>query len=267
LELQGKIALITGASRGIGPYIAKSLAQKGMTIIAVARSEKGLQITQSEVESNGGICHVQPFDLTNINGVEDFINDVWLKHGSIHVLVNNAGVEHYQHFDRLSKDEISLILKTNLWGPLELSRAILPKFIEQKSGHIINIASLAGKKGVAYNSIYSASKAGLIMWSDGMRQEYKDSPVDISVICPGFISEAGMFHDGHLAPPALLGSSQPQKVADAVLKALKKGSCEIIVNSGPIRPLLALGQISWKLADKIVRWFGVPALSRSRISA
>ena len=114
MELQGKIALITGASRGIGPYIAKSLAQKGMTIIAVARSEKGLQITQSEVESNGGICHVQPFDLTNINGVEDFINDVWLKHGSIHVLVNNAGVEHYQHFDRLSKDEISLILKTNL---------------------------------------------------------------------------------------------------------------------------------------------------------
>jgi len=81
LELQGKIALITGASRGIGPYIAKSLAQKGMTIIAVARSEKGLQITQSEVESNGGICHVQPFDLTNINGVEDFINGVWLKHG------------------------------------------------------------------------------------------------------------------------------------------------------------------------------------------
>jgi len=267
MDLNGKTAIVTGASRGIGPYIAKSLAQKGMTIIAVARSEKGLQITQSDIKSNGGICHVQSFDLTNINGVEGFINDLCLKHGSIHVLVNNAAVEHYQHFDRYSKDEISLILKTNLWGPLELSRAILPKFIKQKSGHIINIASLAGKKGMAYNSIYSASKAGLIMWSDGMRQEYKDSPVDISVICPGFISEAGMFYDGRLAPPALLGSSEPQKVADAVLKTLKKGSCEIIVNSGPIRPLLALGQISWKLADKLVRWFGVPALSRSRISA
>ena len=127
MDLNGKTAIVTGASRGIGPYIAKSLAQKGMTIIAVARNEKGLQITQSEVESNGGICRVQPFDLTNINGVEDFINDVWLKHCSIHVLVNNAGVEHYQHFDRLSKDEISLILKTNLRGPLELSRAIFPK--------------------------------------------------------------------------------------------------------------------------------------------
>ena len=110
MDLNGKTAIVTGASRGIGPYIVKSLAQKGMPIIAVARSEKGLQIAQSEVESNGGICHVQPFDLTNINGVEDFINDVWLKHGSIHVLVNNAGVEHYQLFDRLSKDEISSIL-------------------------------------------------------------------------------------------------------------------------------------------------------------
>ena len=267
MDLNGKTAIITGASRGIGPYIAKSLAQNGIAIIAVARNESGLKSTQSEIEKCGGTCYSHPFDLTNIDGLEDFANDLWQAYGAIDILVNNAGVEHYQHFDRLSKDEISLILKTNLRGPLELSRAIFPKFIEQKSGHIINIASLAGKKGVAYNSIYSASKAGLIMWSDGMRQEYKDSPVDISVICPGFISEAGMFHDGHLAPPALLGSSQPQKVADAVLKALRKGSCEIIVNSGPIRPLLALGQISWKLADIIVGWFGVSALNRKRISA
>jgi short-subunit dehydrogenase len=210
---------------------------------------------------------VEPFDLSNINSIETFINEVYQKHGPIHVLVNNAGVEQYQHFDMLSQEDITSILKTNLRAPLELSRSILPKFIEQKSGHIINISSLAGKKGVAYNSIYSASKAGLLMWADGMRQEYKDSPIDISVICPGFISEAGMFYDGHVDPPLLLGSSHPQKVANAVLKALKKGSCELIVNSGPIRPLLALGQISWKLADKIVRWFGVPALSRKRISA
>ncbi|MBC8346681.1 MAG: SDR family NAD(P)-dependent oxidoreductase [Candidatus Marinimicrobia bacterium] len=266
MELQGKTALVTGASRGIGPYIAKSLARKGFSIIAVARNESGLQKTKLEIESFGGICHTQPYDLMNINGLDGFVNDLWSKHGPFQILVNNAGVEYYQHFDRLSKEEISLILKTNLHGPLELSRSILPKFIEQKSGHIINIASLAGKKGVAYNSIYSASKAGLIMWSDGMRQEYKDSPVNISVICPGFISDAGMFHDGQEPPPPLLGSSHPQKVADAVLKAIRKGSCEIIVNSGPIRPLLALGQISWKLADAILRCFGVPALSRKRIS-
>ena len=75
-----------------------------------------------------------------------------------------------------------------------------------------------------------------------------------------------MFFDGNVDAPKLLGTSSPQKVANAVIKALKKGSCETIVNSGPIRPLLALGQISWKLADKITRLFGVPALSRKRIS-
>jgi len=267
MNLQGKTAIVTGASRGIGPYISKTLARQGMKIIAVARSEDGLQDTKSEIETFGGTCNIHPFDLTNINALEEFVNGLWDQYGPIHVLVNNAGVEQYQHFDQVSKEDLALILSTNLRCPLELSRSILPKFIEQREGHVVNIASLAGKKGVAYNSIYSASKAGLLMWADGIRQEFKDSPVDISVICPGFISEAGMFYDGHVDPPALLGSSHPQKVADAVLKALRKGSCEIIVNLGPIRPLLALGQISWKLADSIVRWLGIPALNRKRISA
>ncbi len=267
MELKGKTAIVTGASRGIGTYIAKSLAGQGMNIIAVARSESGLLNTKAEIESAGGTCHIHPFDLTQIDALEGFMNDLWSQHQSIHVLVNNAGIERYQYYDKNNTGDISSILIINLHSPLEISRAILPKFINQREGHIINIASLAGKKGVAYNSIYSASKAGLLMWADGLRQEFKDSPVDISVICPGFISDAGMFYDGHIDPPAMLGSSKPQKVADAVLKALKKGSCEIIVNSGPIRPLLALGQISWKLADTIVRWFGVPELSRKRIPA
>ena len=75
-----------------------------------------------------------------------------------------------------------------------------------------------------------------------------------------------MFYDGGIDPPAILGSSKPQKVADAVVKALRKGSCEIIVNSVPVRLLLAVGQISWRLADNLVKWFGVTALSRKRIS-
>ncbi|MEA1881556.1 MAG: SDR family NAD(P)-dependent oxidoreductase [Candidatus Marinimicrobia bacterium] len=267
MDIKGKTAIVTGASRGIGTYIAKTLAGEGMNIIAVSRSESGLQNTKTDVENGGGVCHIHPFDLTEINALQGLIYDLWSLYGPIHVLVNNAGIERYQFFDKVGKDEISSILKTNLHCPMELSRVILPKFIEQKEGHVINVASLAGKKGIAYNSIYSASKGGMIMWSDGLRQEYKNSPVDISVICPGFISEAGMFHNSHMDAPALLGASKPQKVADAVLKALGKGSCEIIVNSGPIRPLLALGQISWKLADKIVGWFGVAALSRKRISA
>ena len=266
MNLAGKRAIVTGASRGLGPYIAKTLAEKGVNIVAMARDIEGLEKTKSEIQLSGQKCNIVSIDLTKINKLENLIKNIWDDFGPIDLLINNAGIENYQHFDHLSKDAISNIISTNLRAPLELTRCILPKMINQKSGHIINISSLAGKKGVAYNSVYSASKAGLLMWSDALRQEYKNSPIDISVICPGFVSEAGMFFDGNVDAPKLLGTSSPQKVANAVIKALKKGSCEIIVNAGPIRPLLALGQISWKLADKITRLFGVPALSRKRIS-
>ena len=266
LNLAGKTAIVTGASRGLGPYIAKTLAEKGVKIVAIARDIEGLEKTKSDIQLSGQKCNIVSIDLTQINKLENLIKNIWDDFGPIDLLINNAGIENYQHFDHLSKDAISNIISTNLRAPLELTRCILPKMINQKSGHIINISSLAGKKGVAYNSVYSASKAGLLMWSDALRQEYKNSPIDISVICPGFVSEAGMFFDGNVDAPKILGTSSPQKVANAVIKALKKGSCEIIVNAGPIRPLLALGQISWKLADKITRLFGVPALSRKRIS-
>lgn len=267
MNLAGKTAIVTGASRGLGPYIAKTLALKGVNIIALARDLKGLEKTKLDVELTGQKCNVVSFDLTQINELDSLVNNICEEYGPIDILINNAGIENYQHFDHLTKNVLSDIISTNLRSPIELSRCLLPKMINQKSGHIINISSLAGKKGVAYNSVYSASKAGLLMWSDALRQEYKDSPIDISVICPGFVSDAGMFYDGKVTAPKLLGTSSPQKVANAVIKALRKGSCEIIVNSGPIRPLLALGQISWKLADKITRLFGVPALSRKRISA
>ncbi len=266
MNLAGKTAILTGASRGIGPYIAKTLSAQGVTIIGIARSESGLNETKSMVESEGGTFHSYLQDLTDINELAPMVHKLEDQYGPIHILINNAGIEHYEHYDRLSRDKISDIMNTNVRCPMELTRVILPKMIEQKEGHVITIASLAGKKGLAYNSVYSASKAAMIMWSDGLRQEYRDSPVHVSVICPGFISDAGMFYDGHVPPPPLLGASNPQKVANAVMKALKKGSCEIIVNKGPIKPLLAISQLSWKISDTITRWFGVPALNRKRIS-
>ena len=136
----------------------------------------------------------------------------------------------------------------------------------EDGGNIVNIASLAGKKGVTYNSLYSATKAGLIMWSDALRQELKNTKVNCSVICPGYIRDVGMFADSKTKSPILLGTSSPQKVADAVLKALKSNNgLEIIVNSGPIRPLLAMAQIFPNLGDKVTEWFGVNKLNRSRV--
>lgn len=264
MELQNKTVLLTGSSRGIGPFIAKTLAKKGASIIGVSRSKEGLKNTQDEIAQDGGIFHALPFDLKNIQGLSELVDSAKAISGEIDILVNNAGIELYREFQNYSANEVSDVLNVNLRVPMELTRLLLPSMLE-RGGHIVSIASLAGKKGVAYNTPYSASKAGLIMWTDGMRQELRNTNVNISVICPGYISDAGMFFDGHVDPPALLGSSKPQDVADAVVKAITQNKAEIIVNKGPIKPLLSIGQISPVFGDTVVRKFGVLEVSKKRI--
>jgi len=264
MDIKNKTILLTGASRGIGVFIAKTLANEGANVIGVARSDEGLNKTKNEVEKYGGTFQSLPFDINNISELSNLVNQAKEMNGSIDVLVNNAGIETYSKYQHYSASQISDVLNINLHAPMELTRILLSDMLE-RGGHIVTVASLAGKKGVAYNTPYSASKAGLIMWTDGMRQELRGSKVGISVICPGYISDAGMFFDGHVDPPALLGASKPQAVADAVVKAIKNNSAEIIVNSGPIKPLLAIGQISPVFGDTVVRKFGVPELSKKRI--
>ena len=264
MDIRNKIVLLTGASRGIGTYIAKTLAKNGAEIIGTARSVDGLNAVKTEIEKDGGVFHALPFDLHKINELSSLVSQANAINGDVDILVNNAGIEHYNEYQDYSADDVRDVIKINLRVPMELTRLLLPSMLEG-GGHVVSIASLAGKKGVAYNTPYSASKAGLIMWTDGMRQEYHESKVGFSVICPGYISDAGMFYDGHVDPPALLGTSKPQAVADAALKAIRKNSAEIIVNKGPMKPLLAIGQISPSFGDAVVRKFGVSKVSKKRI--
>lgn len=264
MEIKNKTVLLTGASRGIGKYIARTLADAGAVVIGVARSQEGLNTTKREIENNGGSFFALSFDLKKINDLDQLVEQTVAFNGPIDILVNNAGIERPNEYQNYSADEVSDVLNVNLHVPMELTRLLLPTMLE-RGGHIVSIASLAGKKGVAYNTPYSASKAGLIMWTDGMRQELSETNVGISVICPGFIADAGMFYDDHVDPPAMLGTSKPQAVADAVIKAIKNNSADIIVNKGPMKPLLSLNQLSPKLGDSIVRKFGVLEVSKKRI--
>jgi len=258
-NLIGKTAIVTGASRGIGVHIVESLTQCGVNVIGIARSKSGLEATGKLVEQNSGNFDFFEFDLANSNGISDLVS----KFNNIDFLINNAGIEIYKEFENYQYDEIEKIIKVNLIGPIELTRQLIPQ-IKLNKGHIVNIASLAGKKGVVYNGIYSATKSGLILWSDALDQELKESGVGVTAICPGYIAETGMFNDGGYPPPALLGESDPRKVGKSVINGILKNKKEIIVNSGPIRPLLAIGQIFPRLSDTIVNWFGVPELCRKR---
>ena len=261
----GKSALVTGVSRGIGTFIARTLAKAGAEIIGIARSTNGLKKLKKEILALGGKIKIISFDLNKIEELSELIANLNLNH-HIDILVNNAGIEKYKHYSDNSLQSIESIINVNLLAPMEITRLLLPRMLKRESGNIVNIASLAGKKGVAYNSIYSASKAGMIKWSDGLRQELHKTGVSVSTIMPGYINKAGMFFDGGQKAPMLLGTSSPQNVADAVMKAIKTGKGEIIVNKGLIKPLLSLNIFSPKLGDFIVRKFGIINLSKKRIN-
>ena len=257
-------AVVTGASRGIGPVIAARLAEHGARVAAVARDRAALDRTCRDIRDAGGVAVPIDADLADIGSLGAVIARVEDELGPVDILVNNAGVEFYRRYTDYTAEQLAAVLSVNLHAPMELARLLLPGMLERQRGHIVNIASLAGKKGVLYNGPYSASKAGLILWTDALRQELRDTPVDVAVIMPGYIRDAGMFHDGGVEPPRLLGTSSPTDVADAVVTAIEHGRPEVIVNPGPMRPLLALGQLSPRLADRLVEWLGVNRLNERR---
>ena len=129
MRLQNKTVLLTGASKGIGTFIAKTLALESAIIIGVARSSEGLETTKAAVEELGGRFHSVPFDLKNINQLPDLISKVESTIGEVDILVNNAGIELYNEYHHYSADDVSDVLNINLHAPMELTRLLLPSML------------------------------------------------------------------------------------------------------------------------------------------
>ena len=149
MEIRNKTVLLTGASRGIGQFIARTLASEGAVVIGVARSQEGLHNTQRNIENDGGTFFSLSFDLKNINGLGQLVEQAVAINGPIDILVNNAGIERYKEYQNYTANEVSDILNVNLHAPMELTRLLLPTMLE-RGGHIVSIASLAGKKGYSF---------------------------------------------------------------------------------------------------------------------
>jgi short-subunit dehydrogenase len=269
--IAGKTVLLTGASRGIGVFIARALAKEQATIIGVGRSPQQLDNLTTELKALG--CNFIPIncDISNLSELPILLDKINQIVGGVDILINNAGIEIYRSFPDYSLAEMQSVISTNLLAAMELSRLLLPRMLAQDSGHIVNIASLAAKKGHPYDSIYSASKAGLLMWSDAIRQELADSGVQISTICPGYIAEQGMLADTGIPAPSLSGTSQPEAVAKAVIQSIKKNQAEVIVNKDFLtvfvtKLLFAIWQFFPKFGDAIYRLIGVIELNNQRVN-
>jgi short-subunit dehydrogenase len=267
--ITNKTVLLTGASRGLGVHIAHALAKEQATIIGISRSKPGLNKTRDEVKALGGQFIGFTFDIKNVENLSLLVQHIHNTVTPVDILINNTGVEIYQSFANYSLADLQSVLTTNLLAAMELTRLLLPSMLERGSGHIVNISSLAGKKGVPYNSIYSASKAGLIMWTDSLRQELVGTGINFSAICPGYISETGMTVDSGLPAPTLAGISTPQDVANSVIRAIKKNKAEVIINESAIAEFLtkvmfAIGQITPQFVDAVYRWIAVARLNQMR---
>jgi short-subunit dehydrogenase len=263
-ELRGKTALVTGASRGIGAHIARALASEGMRLVLAARSAEALEGIAAELRARGAEVVTIPADLAR----RDHIEALAERAGGVDVLVNNAGLELAAAYHTVAPATIDELIAVNLTAPMILTRLLLPGMIARGGGHVVNISSLAGLVGTPYGEVYCATKHGLVGFTRSLRAtaEAEGYGVGASVICPGFISDEGMFADAAggagVEAPALLGTSPPEAVAKAVVRAIVRDEPEVIVNGRPVLPMLLTQLFSPRMAPKIASRVGVVTLFR-----
>jgi 3-oxoacyl-[acyl-carrier protein] reductase len=211
--LSGQVAVITGAGRGIGAAIARTLAALGATSVLLARTQATLDAIARAIIDAGGKTEVIPCDVTVLHQLEYAAARINSTFGRLDILVNNAGIGGFtEPLHELPPDEWDRILNTNLRGVYYAIRAFAPFMIEANSGHIINISSLAGKNALPRGAAYAASKWGLNGLTYSVAEELRGNNIRVSVICPGSVDTELSPHTGK-DPNKML---QPEDVAHSV---------------------------------------------------
>ncbi|MGN2244335.1 3-oxoacyl-ACP reductase FabG [Frateuria sp. GZRR33] len=183
--LEGEIALVTGASRGIGAAIADELAAMGATVIGTATSENGAKAIGNRLAANGG--HGRVLDVTDGAAVEALVDGVAKEFGAISILVNNAGITRDQLLMRMKDEDWQVILDTNLTSVYRTSKAVMRGMMKARKGRIISIASVIGLTGNPGQANYAAAKAGIIAFSKSLAREIGTRGITVNVVAPGFI--------------------------------------------------------------------------------
>jgi short-subunit dehydrogenase len=220
LPLAGRVALITGASGGIGQATARELARQGASVVLAARRADLLDTLATELSASGVEALAVPTDLTDSAQIEPLVERALERFGKIDILVNNAGIGSSRSLAKTPPDAIRRELEINLVGAILLTRAVLPGMLERRRGAIISIASVAGH--VAVEPIYSATKFGIRGFSHALRRQLRGSGVTVSVVSPGFI-RTPMTRGNRLPMPG------PEVVARRIAKLVRKPKREVIV--------------------------------------
>jgi short-subunit dehydrogenase len=253
VDLDGASVLLTGGSRGLGPYIARALLSRGARVTLSARSEDDLDRVRATLPQDR--VDVVPGDVTNEDDRASMVAGAEASFGPLDVLVNNAGLESVLPFGKYTEEDITGVITLNLDAPIQLCRLVVPGMVGRRRGFVVNMASLAGKVAVPYNTVYSATKAGLVGFTYSLRAELHGTGVSASVICPGFVAEAGMFAEReHPEIPRGSGSwTTPSRVAGAVVRAVERDLADVVV-SGALGKIADVSvAVSPRLSDAIAR--------------
>jgi short-subunit dehydrogenase len=249
--LSGKV-LLTGATGGIGHAIARAFAQEGATLILTGRRSDVLEPLAQEVGGRALTC-----DLSQRSDVERLAAEA----ADVDVFVANAAVPASGEFTELSQEQIDRMLEINLRAPIALARSLAPRMIERRSGHMVFVSSLAGKVASGASSIYSATKFGLRGFALGVREDLRPHGVGVSLVLPGFISDAGMFADSKATLPRGVGTKTPEEVAAGVLRAVERNRAEVEIAPFGLRVGTAVGSVAPGLAAAVSRRAGSEKLS------
>lgn len=180
--LRNKVVFITGASSGIGALMARTFAQRGAIPILTARSQDKLQRISESIQ---GQHQYYPLDVTSDTDVNRVVTEVIREYGGVDILINNAGFGLFDRFENLSMDQFKQMMEVNYFGIVRCIKAIVPHMKKRNSGHIINIASMAGKVGTPKSTAYSATKHAVLGFTDSLRHELARTGISVTVINPG----------------------------------------------------------------------------------
>lgn len=252
MDLDGASVLLTGGSRGIGPFVARALLDRGARVTLAARSADDLERVRSTLGEPRTAAVAG--DVTNEEDRVTMVAEAEAAFGPLDVLVNNAGIETVLPFTEVDEDEIHAIVATNLDAAIQLCRLVVPGMLERGRGHIVNMASLAGKAPVPYNTVYAGTKHGLIGFTYSLRAELHGTGVSASAICPGFVTGAGLF-SRHVDPriPRSSGAwTTPRKVAMAVVRAIERDKPDVVVAGA----LPQIADVSLAISPRLTSFLG-----------
>lgn len=219
-SLKGKVAFITGAGRGIGKSVAVALANEGVNVGLLARTEGALQEVAKEVEALGVKAAYATVDVSSLEEVEQAISTLTNELGKADILINNAGIGKFQFLLEMDPEEWKQIIDVNLMGPYYVTKAVLPQLIEKNGGDIINISSTNGLNGAATSSAYSASKFGLIGMTESLAQEVRRNNIRVTSLTPSTVAtELAVKTD--LIKGDAEKYMQPEDIAELIVSQLK----------------------------------------------